>query len=193
MTLVESGVMEREVDDQEKVGEVIAGAVERGVVDDVVVAAIDAGRREALLLLSRISRPTPLALVELLRPSTSRSKSLVAEEDPFAPDEDVTRRLSSLARDAAALPSSRAESSFSLRECSRSTLLENDLITPMYCSNCDKFSSGPSANVQRIGNTSSARNSVSTIWPTRRKTLSAAIITAGSLVRMALSSGTSFS
>jgi hypothetical protein len=53
-------------------------------------------------------------------------------------------------------------SSWSFLVCSFSTRAESDLIRDMYAWNCDRLSSGPRLNCQRMGRTSMARKSAST-------------------------------
>ena len=81
----------------------------------------------------------------------------------------------------------------SFRVCSCSNLVDRDLINFINSWNCWRLSRGPRLKAHRIGRTSMARNSESAILPTCLKTASAAIITAGSFVFIAFSSGTTFS
>lgn len=85
------------------------------------------------------------------------------------------------------------ESSCSFLICSVSIFVDSFLIRSMKHLNCCRFRSGPRLKFHRIGRTSVARKSASAIEPTCLKTLRAAIITAGSLVFMALRRGTTFS
>ncbi len=125
-------------------------------------------------------------------PLTSSSKSVSVV--PFASrDEPVTGpkdMKSSLRAEALALPPA---SSCSFLVCSSSTLLDSVLMRSMNPWNCLRSRSGPKLMLQRTGRMSMATKSASATLPTTCRTFSAAIMTAGSFVLIALISGTIFS
>lgn len=85
------------------------------------------------------------------------------------------------------------DNSCSFLVCSSSTLLDRFLISSMNVWNWRRSSSGPRLMLHRIGRMSIATKSASAFSPTMRSTLSAAIMTAGSFVLIALIRGTIFS
>ena len=85
------------------------------------------------------------------------------------------------------------DSSCNFLDCSVSTRADMLLISSMNNWNCWRFNKGPRLMLHKMGRTSMATNSASTIPPTWRKTFNAAIATAGSLVLIARIRGTIFS
>lgn len=124
----------------------------------------------------------------LTRDSKSVSVAPFASKD--APATGPKDMKSSFRADPLASP---PDSSCSFLVCSSSTLLESDLMSSMKAWNCLRSRSGPKLMLQRIGRISMAANSASATLPITRRALSAAIITAGSLVLIALIRGTIFS
>ena len=166
-----------------------------------VFAAVDQendGTLFAFVLARDVSAPAfirSFAPPAFLLPKTKRSKSsevppkssfpfdpFIGENEPCPADLGLVTVFAEL-----------EESSLSFLVCSRSILLESDLINVMNAWNCCKSNSGPKLKFQSTGKTSIAKKSESAIWPTCWKTLSAAIMTAGSFVLIALTSGTIFS
>lgn len=124
-------------------------------------------------------------------PLTSRSKSssvapLVSSVDPASVPKDMKSSFGS--DEPLDWPSS-----CSFLVCSSSTRAESDLTRSMNCLNCSRFSSGPRLMFHSAGKISMATKSASAAFPTTLHTFRAAIITAGSLVLMALMSGMIFS
>lgn len=144
------------------------------------------------------SHPASIGSLEVATdfPLTSRSKS--SSVAPFVasnvvPDTPPNPKKSSLGVGALPPPPFKVESSCSFFICSSSTLLERDLINSMNDWNCFISSKGPKLIFHRMGRISMATNSASALSPTTRNTSRAAIMTAGSLVFIALMSGTIFS
>ncbi|KJR82434.1 uncharacterized protein SPSK_03186 [Sporothrix schenckii 1099-18] len=151
-------------------------------------------------------RPPPPVL-----PLTSRSKSSSTSPPPPPPpplppptskaeppipapnDENSSMRAAFPFKEEWAAAASAPDSSCSLRTCSSSTRDDSVLISFINAWNCFRFKSGPRLMVHSTGKSSNATKSASTMPPTTRKTFSASIITAGSLVLMPLISGTIFS
>ena len=125
-------------------------------------------------------------------PFTSLSKSISGSLDPplvekaFLAPNDMKSSLS-------VFDPWVPDSSCNFLVCSTSTLDDRLFIKSMKAWNCFKSSSGPKLILHRTGRISMATKSASAIVPTWRRTLSAAIATAGSLVFIALMSGTIFS
>lgn len=124
-------------------------------------------------------------------PLTRLSKSV--SDVPFAlsdaPETGPKDMMSSFAGE----PGLPTASSWSFLVCSSSTLLERCLMSSMKAWNCLRFRSGPRLMLHKMGRISMATNSASATCPTTRRTRRAAIITAGSLVFIALIKGTIFS
>ncbi len=137
----------------------------------------------------------PLFVVWDFFPFTNRSKS--SSVAPLAgsnvvPVTPPNAKKSSFGV-AARPPSVTVESSCSFLVCSSSTRLESTLINSMKDWNCFRLRSGPKLIFQRIGRISIATKSASATSPTTRRTVRAAIMTAGSFVLIALIRGTIFS
>lgn len=141
-----------------------------------------------------LSHPESIGLAEaplelpLTRDSKSVSVAPFASKD--APATGPKDMKSSFRADPLVLP---PDNSCNFLVCSSSTLLERDLTSSMKAWNCLRSRSGPKLMLQRTGRISMATNSASATLPTTWRTLSAAIITAGSLVLIALIRGTIFS
>lgn len=154
--------------------------------DAPAVAAAGASQPESMGLLSVAWR--------VVFPLTSLSKSssvapLVASN--VVPDTPPKAIKSSFG--VATRPSVTAESSCSFLVCSSSTRLERDLINSIKDWNCLRLRSGPRLIFHKIGRISIATKSASATSPTTRRTLKAAVMTAGSFVLITLISGTIFS
>jgi len=126
-------------------------------------------------------------------PLTSISKSvslvpLASSEEPAMAPNDIK---SSLTAEVVPLPSTDRSCSFLV--CSSSTLLDSDLMSPIKFWNCFRFKWGPKLMAQRMGSISIATKSESATLPMTFRVFSAAIITAGSFVLIALTRGTIFS
>lgn len=127
-------------------------------------------------------------------PFTSRSKSssvapfVESNVIPLTPPNPMKSSVG-----VTALPPFTTESSCNFFICSSSTFLESDLIKSMKDRNCLRSNKGPKLMLHRMGKMSMATKSASALSPTTRSTSSAAIITAGSLVLIALMSGMIFS
>lgn len=143
----------------------------------------------------------PLLFVELFDigdalPLTRRSKSsgvapfVASNVVPVTPPKP---RKSSFTAGADTTPPFVTASSCNFFVCSSSTLRDSDLISCIKLWNCLRSNSGPKLIFHRIGKISIATNSASATSPMTRRTPRAAIITAGSLVLMALMRGTIFS
>lgn len=141
-----------------------------------------------------LSHPESMGLVESPPgpPLTRDSKSVslapfASKDDPAIGPKDMK---SSFMADELPLPPA---NSCSFLVCSSSTLLDRDLISSMNDWNWLRSKSGPKLMLHRIGRISTATKSASATCPTTRRTLSAAIMTAGSLVLITLIKGTIFS
>lgn len=136
------------------------------MVDDE--AEVDVAAHGSLLIIS-----IPPDAVFCLSPRTRASKSVSPFEvsPPFIPL-TPPKFIKSLRPVAAGAWD---ESSWSLRFCSCSILLERDFISCMKDWNCSRLRRGPRLNCHKMGRTSRARNSESACLPTSRKTSRAAI------------------
>ena len=137
----------------------------------------------------------PLVALAAFLPRTRRSKSFSPTSSPPCAPRPLLgpKFMRSLDRALSAVPLELEARSRSLRVCSCSIFEDRDLISFMKSWNCWRLSRGPRLKVHRMGRTSIARNSESAILPTCLKTARAAIMTAGSFVFIAFSSGTTFS
>lgn len=142
------------------------------------------------------SMPPPLCRLDFPLTSISKSSSLA----PFAwlskavPASGPNDMKSSFAADDDPWVAPFApDSSCSFFVCSSSTLRDRDLMRSMNARNCPRSSKGPRLMLHRMGRMSMATKSASATLPTTRSTLSAAIMTAGSFVLIALIRGTIFS
>lgn len=175
-------------EDHEKDGGVL-GVLHVVLTGDVTEAASSQLGKPPLVVFDDAGTIPPLLALPLT--SASKSPSLPPVPLPLSNAVPVTppkARKSSLepAVPALACP----DSSCSFLVCSSSTRRESFLMSSMNVWNCFRSSNGPRLMLHRIGSISMATKSASADSPTMRRTLSAANMTAGSFVLMALTRGT---